>query len=87
MASDVQNKNVGCEYYANGWLKKETLPNGYSNNYVYDGAGRMTELNRIDANGISALKYSYTYEHVIIGTREEKPVDTGVSELVPFSFS
>ena len=29
----------------------------------------------------------YSYEHVIIGTRKEKPVDTGVSELVPFSFS
>ena len=29
----------------------------------------------------------YAYEHVIIGTRKEKPVDTGVSELVPFSFS
>lgn len=33
------------------------------------------------------IKCSYTYEHVIIGTRKEKPVDTGVSELVPFSFS
>lgn len=30
---------------------------------------------------------TYLYEHVIIGTRKEKPVDTGVSELVPFSFS
>lgn len=29
----------------------------------------------------------YSDEHVIIGTRKEKPVDTGVSELVPFSFS
>lgn len=28
----------------------------------------------------------YTYEHAIIGTREEKPVISGVSELVPFSF-
>lgn len=33
------------------------------------------------------IKCSYTYDHVIIGTRGEKPVDTGVSELVPFSFS
>ena len=33
------------------------------------------------------VKWSDGYEHVIIGTREEKPVDTGVSELVPFSFS
>ncbi|MCI8405156.1 MAG: DUF4474 domain-containing protein [Clostridia bacterium] len=62
-ASGVQNKNVGCEYYANGWLKKETLPNGYSNNYIYDGAGRITELNRLDANGISTLKYNYTYDN------------------------
>lgn len=62
-ASGVQNKDVGCEYYTNGWLKKETLPNGYSNNYIYDGAGRMTELNRLDANGVSVLKYSYTYDN------------------------
>lgn len=27
-----------------------------------------------------------TYEHAIIGTREENPVISGVSELVPFSF-
>ena len=33
------------------------------------------------------VKWSDGYEHVIIGTRKEKPVDTGVSELVPFSFS
>ena len=33
------------------------------------------------------FKYDYPYEYVIIGTREEKPVDTGGSELVPFSFS
>ncbi len=62
-ASGVQNKDVGCEYYANGWLKKENLPNGYSNNYIYDGAGRMTELNRLDANGVSELKYNYTYDN------------------------
>ena len=29
---------------------------------------------------------TYTYEHAIIGTREENPVISGVSELVPFSF-
>lgn len=28
----------------------------------------------------------YSYEHAIIGTREENLVDSGVSELVPFSF-
>ena len=28
----------------------------------------------------------YIYEHAIIGTREENPVISGVSELVPFSF-
>lgn len=28
----------------------------------------------------------YKYEHAIIGTREENPVISGVSELVPFSF-
>lgn len=33
------------------------------------------------------VKWSDGYEHVIIGTRKEKPVDTGGSELVPFSFS
>ena len=32
------------------------------------------------------LVEEYVDEHVIIGTRKEKPVDTGVSELVPFSF-
>lgn len=37
--------------------------------------------------GFCVFEYEYTYEHVIIGTRKEKPVDTGVSELVPFSFS
>ena len=29
---------------------------------------------------------NYCYEHAIIGTREENPVISGVSELVPFSF-
>ena len=28
----------------------------------------------------------YSDEHAIIGTREENPVISGVSELVPFSF-
>lgn len=32
-------------------------------------------------------EFIFMDEHVIIGTRKEKPVDTGVSELVPFSFS
>ena len=59
----MQNKYAGYEYYANGWLKKETLPNGYSNNYTYDGAGRMTELNRLDTNGVSVLQYRYTYDN------------------------
>ena len=62
-AAGVQNKYAGYEYYANGWLKKETLPNGYSNNYTYDGAGRMTELNRLDTNGVSVLQYRYTYDN------------------------
>ena len=39
------------------------------------------------AGDIGTISFSHTYEHVIIGTREEKPVDTGGSELVPFSFS
>jgi RHS repeat-associated protein len=62
-AQGVNNNSLGYEYYANGWLKKETLPNGYINNYKYDGAGRMTELNRLDANGAAVMKYNYVYDN------------------------
>lgn len=56
---------------------------GRVQNFVYDKNGRLiSETDTADNSTIS-----YTYEHVIIGTRKEKPVDTGVSELVPFSFS
>ena len=48
---------------------------------------KITGYGFILKHPIDGREWEYTYEHVIIGTREEKPVDTGVSELVPFSFS
>ena len=53
--------------------------------YTYDLDNKLLSSSET-VNGSTAVT-TYTYEHVIIGTRKEKPVDTGVSELVPFSFS
>ena len=48
---------------------------------------KIMEIIEKETKGKSYHTYKYSYEHVIIGTRKEKPVDTGGSELVPFSFS
>ena len=48
---------------------------------------KITGYGFILKHPIDGREWEYTYEHVIIGTRKEKPVDTGGSELVPFSFS
>lgn len=69
--------------------------NGETRNYIYsNGYDKSAEkgnlgydMKLIDDPTDSSNKIMQVYEHVIIGTRKEKPVDTGVSELVPFSFS
>ncbi len=73
-------ESVTYAYNAIGKRTSMTDSTGTST-YTYNPFGELTAENKDD------ILKSYSYEHVIIGTRKEKPVDTGVSELVPFSFS
>ena len=55
------------------------------NNFV-EKVGNLLEQAHKSVRTAVNLSMVYTYEHAIIGTREENPVISGVSELVPFSF-
>ncbi len=50
--------------------------------YFCNSHGDVTGVVNSDKTTVA----TYDYEHAIIGTREEKPVISGGSELVPFSF-
>lgn len=66
----------------------------YSYEWLFAIGGNPKWLDRLERLAFNSLPaaisqdmWSHQYDHVIIGTRKEKLVDTGVSELVPFSFS
>ena len=76
---------TGYEYNNSGLLKK-VFDDETSVEYEYNIKGQTVKIKDALAEQNVTVK-EYSYEHVIIGTRKEKPVDTGGSELVPFSFS
>ncbi|MBE7052896.1 MAG: hypothetical protein E7391_01295 [Ruminococcaceae bacterium] len=87
-----ENGNKTYEENSNGNWWKYTYDENGNKTYQEDSYGDWAKFT-YDKNGNNTYRedsdgdfIKYTYEHAIIGTREENPVISGVSELVPFSF-